>query len=58
MAKEEKEFLTEGILINFSKKDKEWIKKEASYRRLAPSYLGRMAIIDWLRRNGETKEPK
>ena len=54
----EKELLTEGILINFTKKDKQWIQKEASYRRLAPTYLGRMAIIDWLRHNAETKEPK
>ena len=55
---QDKELLTERLLVAFTKKDMGWIKKESSYRRLTSTHLVRMAVFDWLRRNGETKEPK
>jgi len=55
---QDKELLTERLLVAFSKKDMGWIKREASHRRLTPTHVVRMAVFDWLRRNAETKEPK
>lgn len=46
------------VLTRFSKKDITWIRKEADHRRLTPVHIVRMAVLDWLRRNAETKEPK
>jgi len=55
---QDKELLTERLLVAFNKKDMGWIKREASHRRLTPTHLVRMAVFDWFRRNSETKEPQ
>jgi len=55
---QDKELLTQRLLVAFNKKDMGWIKREASHRRLTPTHVVRMAVFDWFRRNAETKEPK
>ncbi len=47
-----------STLIWWDEKDFNWIKQEASHRRLKKAQLIRMAAIDWLRKNAQTKEPK
>ena len=46
-----------GFHVRFAKKGIDWIQQEASYRRLAPTHLIRMAVFDWFRDNAQTKEP-
>jgi len=55
---QDKELLTDRLLVAFNKKDMDWIKREASHRRLTPTHLVRMAVFDWFRRNSETKGPQ
>jgi len=48
----------EGFHVRFAKEDIDWIRQEASHRRLAPTHLIRMAVFDWFRGNAQTKEPQ
>jgi len=48
----------EGFHIRFAKEDIDWIRQEASHRRLAPTHLIGMAVFDWFRDNAQTKEPR
>jgi len=45
----------EGFHIQFAKEDIDWIRQEASHRRLAPTHLIGMAVFDWFRENAQTK---
>ena len=44
--------------LRWAKKDIDWIRREATHRRMAGTSLVRMIVFDWLRKNAETKEPK
>lgn len=48
----------DSTLIWWNKKDFKWVRQESSHRRLKRAQLIRMAVIDWLRENAQTKEPK
>jgi hypothetical protein len=47
-----------ATLVWWAKEDINWISQEASHRRLKRAHLIRMAVLDWLRKNAQTKEPK
>ncbi len=49
---------TDSTLIWWDKKDFKWVRQESSHRRLKRAQLIRMAVVDWLRENAQTKEPK
>ena len=47
-----------ATLVWWAKNDIDWIKQESAHRRLKKAHLIRMAVLDWLRGNAQTKEPK
>lgn len=46
------------INIRWAQKDIDWLRREASHRRLTTTNLVRMIVFDWLRENAQTKQPK
>lgn len=48
----------DAVLIRWAKKDIDWLRSEASHRRVTTTNLVRMIVFDWLRENAQTKEPK
>ncbi len=57
MAKQ-KQLSQDAVLIRWAQKDIDWLRREASYRRLTTTNLVRMIVFDWLRENAQTKELK
>jgi len=47
-----------GFDVRFAKKDIDWIRQEASHRRLAPTHLIGMAVFDWFGDNAQTRGPR
>ena len=44
--------------LRWAKKDIDWIRGEAAYRKMPATSLVRMIVFEWLRKNAQTKEPK